>query len=236
MRSIDSVKSILAKIYRWPPRGCVRWGGLRRTSPVSRVFGLDRGTAIDRYYIEKFLTKSSALIGGVVLEIGDDYYTKKYGGSRVTRSEILHAVEGNAKATLIGDLQTGEGIPTNIFDCIILTQTLQFLYDMKSAVETLHRSLRPGGVALVTGTGISQISRYDMDRWGEYWRFTTLSAMRMFEEVFGKGQIKVSSHGNVLSATAFLQGISAGELRVSELDVYDQDYEVVITIEAIKRI
>ena len=78
-------------------------GGLRRTSPVSRVFGLDRGTAIDRYYIEKFLTKSSALIGGVVLEIGDDYYTKKYGGSRVTRSEILHAVEGNAKATLIGD-------------------------------------------------------------------------------------------------------------------------------------
>jgi len=99
----------------------------------------------------------------------------------------------------------------------------------------MHRCLRPGGVVLATGTGISQISRYDMDRWGDYWRFTSLSARRMFEEVFADGAVTVKSYGNVLAATALLQGISANELKPAELDVQDPDYEVVITIEAIKR-
>lgn len=219
----------------WPPHGCVRWGGLRRTSPVSRVFGLDRGQAIDRYYIENFLADHSVQIHGAVLEIGDDHYTKRFGGPKVTRSNVLHAIAGNPTATLIGDLQTGQGVPTEAFDCVVLTQTLQFLYDMKAAVQTLHRCLRPGGVVLATGTGISQLSRYDMDRWGEYWRFTSLSARCMFEEVFGPGAVTVKSYGNVLAATALLQGISADELEPSELDVPDQDYEVVITIEAVKR-
>ena len=235
MRGVSRIKCLPAMIRLWPPRGCVRWGSLRRTSPISRVFGLDRGQAIDRYYIEKFLAERSGQIGGVVLEIGDDEYTKRFGRERVTRSEVLHAVSGNPKATLIGDLQTGEGVPSEAFDCIILTQTLQFLYDMKAAVQTLHRCLRPGGVVLATGTGISQVSRYDMDRWGEYWRFTNLSARRMFEEVFGVGAVTLKSYGNVLAATALLQGISVKELKSSELDVPDQDYEVVITIEAVKR-
>jgi SAM-dependent methyltransferase len=208
---------------------------LRRTSPISRVFGLDRGQAIDRYYIETFLMDHSVQIRGVVLEIGDDHYTKCFGGAAVTRSEVLHAIGGNPKATLIGDLENGQGMPTQAFDCVILTQTLQFIYDMKAAVQTLHRCLRPGGVVLATGTGISQLSRYDMDRWGEYWRFTSLSARRMFEEVFGPGAVTVQSYGNVLAAIALLQGISANEVKSAELDVPDQDYEVVITIEAVKR-
>jgi SAM-dependent methyltransferase len=235
MRGVARIKRLLATACLWPPRGCVRWGGLRRTSPVSRVFGLDRGQSVGRYYIEKFLTDHSCQIRGAVLEIGDDHYTKRFGGPRVTRSEVLHAVAGNPRATLVGDLQTGYGVPTDAFDCIILTQTLQFVYDIKAAVPTLRRCLRPGGVVLATGAGISQTSRYDMDRWGEYWRFTSLSARRIFEEVFGASAVTVKSYGNVLAATALLQGIAANELKASELDVQDQDYEVVITIEAVKR-
>jgi len=89
-------------------------------------------------------------------------------------------------------------------------------------------------VVLVTGTGISQLSRYDMDRWGEYWRFTSLSAKRMFEEVFGPDAVTIRCYGNVLAATALLQGIAADELKNSELNVVDEDYEVVITIMAVK--
>jgi len=235
MNGVDRVRKALSMVCLWPPRGCVRWGSLRRTSPISRIFGLDRGQAIDRYYIERFLAAHSAQIHGVVLEIGGDHYTRCFGGSQVTRSEVLHATDGNPKATLIGDLQTGQGVPPEAFDCIILTQTLQFLYDMKAVVKTLQRCLRPGGVVLATGTGISQISRYDMDRWGDYWRFTSLSARRMFEEAFAAGAVTVKSYGNVLAATALLQGISANELKPAELDVQDRDYEVVITIEAVKR-
>jgi len=230
------VKALLAKACLWPPRGCIRWGGFRRTAPISRVFGLDRGQAIDRYYIEKFLRERRAQISGIVLEIGDNHYTKCYGGSQVIRSEVLHAIAGNPAATMIGDLQTGQGVPTEAFDCIILTQTLQFLYDMPAAVQTWFRCLRPGGVVLATGTGISQISRYDMDRWGDYWRFTSLSACRMFETVFGPGTVRVNIYGNVLSATCLLQGISANELTPSELDVVDPDYQLVITIEAVKHL
>lgn len=235
MRGIPRIQRMLKKVFLWPPRGFVRWGSLRRTEPVSRTFGLDRGQAVDRYYIEKFLQERSPLIQGVVLEIGDNLYTRSFGGPYVKRSEVLHAVAGNSKATIVGDLQTGEGLPAEAFDCVILTQTLQCIYDIRAAVQTVHSCLRPGGVVLATGTGISQISRYDIDRWGEYWRFTTLSAKRMFEDVFGSGTVTVKSYGNVLAATALLQGISANELKFTELNVNDKDYEVVIAIEAVKR-
>ena len=81
---------------------------------------------------------------------------------------------GNPSATIVADLTTAETIPDEIFNCIILTHTLQFIYDFRSALRHLQRVLMPGGVLLATLPGISQISRYDMDRWGEYWRFTAL--------------------------------------------------------------
>ena len=44
---------------------------LEGTEPVSRLFGYDRGTPVDRYYMEKFLGGHSADIRGRVLEIGE---------------------------------------------------------------------------------------------------------------------------------------------------------------------
>jgi hypothetical protein len=105
-----------------------------------------------------------------------------------------------------------------------------------SAVRTLHRILRPGGVVLATVPGISQIVRYDMDRWGDYWRFTSLSARRLFEEAgFSKSDTIVEAHGNVLVATAFLQGLSTRDLQTEELNHQDPDYEVLITVRAVKQ-
>lgn len=210
----------------------VEMGGLRRVTPVSRVFGLDRGTAIDRYYIEKFLAARACDIRGRVLEIGDSGYTRRFGGERVTRSDVLHAAPGNRHATLVGDLATGEGIPHEAFDCIILTQTLLCIEDVRSAIANCARSLAPGGVVLATVPGISQVSRYDMERWGDWWRFTTLSARRLFESAFGAGNVAVEAFGNVLAATGFLQGMAAEELTADELEYRDADYELVITIHA----
>ena len=45
------------KRYTSGPRvGRVRFGSLRRLTPISRAFGFDRGLPIDRYYIERFLS------------------------------------------------------------------------------------------------------------------------------------------------------------------------------------
>jgi glycosyltransferase involved in cell wall biosynthesis len=213
----------------------VRFGTLRRLTPVSRRFGWDRGgLPVDRYYIERFLERHAGDIAGHVLEVRDDAYTRKFGGTRVTRADVLHPTTDNEKATIVADLTSADHLPSDVFDCIVLTQVLPFIPDVQAAVRTLHRILRPGGVVLATVPGISQIVRYDMDRWGDYWRFTSLSARRIFECGFPGGDVQIEAQGNVLAATAFLQGLSSRDLRPDELDYCDPDYEVLITVRAVK--
>jgi SAM-dependent methyltransferase len=171
-----------------------------------------------------------------VLEVRDDTYTRKFGGDRVVRSDVLHPLPGNPNATIVADLADGDGLPDETFDCIILTQVLPFIFDVEAAVRTLHRVLRPGGVVLATVPGISQIVRLDMEAWGDYWRFTSLSARRLFEEVFPSSSVEVAAHGNVLAATAFLYGLSSHDLRTEELDQVDPDYEVLVTVRAVKEV
>ena len=212
----------------------IRWGSLRKSSPISQVFGLDRGKPIDRHYIEDFLLRHASDIQGRALEVADNKYTLQFGAGQVTQSDVLHAVTGNPQATVVGDLATGDGMPQAAFDCIILTQTLQFIYAIKETIVQIYKSLRPGGVALITVPGISQISRYDMDRWGDYWRFTDASARQLFVDVFGAENVTVTTYGNVLAGCAFLHGVATHELRVEELDYHDPDYQVIIGIRAIR--
>ncbi len=220
----------------WPPVGRVQFGSLRRTTPISRVFGLDRAQrerCIDIVFIERFLKDHQSDIRGRVLEIGDDRYTKRFGGAKVERGDVLHVQPGGG-ATIVADLTSAASIAAGSFDCIICTQTLQFIYDVHAAVRTLHRLLRPGGVVLASFTGISQISRYDMDRWGDYWRFTTASARRLFEECWPPDQVLIEAHGNALLAVAYLHGLTVDELTAEELETRDNDFQLVITARAVK--
>ena len=208
------------------------WDDLRKLEPVSRNFGLDRGRPVDRYYIEGFLERHREMIAGRVLEVGDASYTRRFGGERVTRSDVLHTPPGGKSATVVGDFETGNGIPAGAFDCIILTQVLPFLFDVRAAVANVHAALRPGGIVLASVPCISQISQFDMERWGDFWRFTNLSARRLFEEAFVGGDVEIEAHGNVLAATAFLHGMAAEELTREELDHHDAGYQVIVTIRA----
>lgn len=227
-----SISSFLRRYSRWPPVGRVDFGDLRRSQPISSDWGSDRGRPVDRYYIERFLADHAQDIRGRTLEIGTDAYTRKFGGDLVTQSDVLHVAEDRLGVTIIADLTIGDGIPAAAFDCVILTQTLQVIYDVPAALRTVHRVLKPGGCALATLPGISKISRYDMDRWGHYWSFTTRSAQRLFAGSFPEEQVEVAANGNVLAATAFLQGLSATELSEEELAYVDPDYELLITVRA----
>ena len=218
-----------------PPVGAVELGSLRRLQPISPVFGYDRGLCIDRFYIERFLERNAADIHGHVLEVADNDYTQRFGGDRVSRSDVLHVTKGNGRATIVGDLTRPSGLPRDAFDCVILTQTLQHIYDVRAAVATVRSMLKGDGVVLATVPGISQISRYDMERWGDYWRFTTASARRLFEEVFSAEGVAVEAFGNVLTATAFLHGMAADELSATELNHRDADYELLVTVRAQNR-
>ncbi|GKS60284.1 hypothetical protein YTPLAS18_38110 [Nitrospira sp.] len=216
-----------------PSVGAVQFGDLRRLTPISQVWGFDRGLPIDRYYIELFLARESPHIQRCVLEIGDNQYTRRFGGARVTVSDVLHVTPGAPQATIIADLTAADHIASDRFDCIILTQTLQLIYDVHAAIRTVHRILKPGGVVLATMPGITPLNDAEWSRqW--YWNFTKLSAARLFRDQFPDSCVTVATHGNLLSAQAFLQGLAAEELSQDELAYGDDRYEVTITVKATK--
>lgn len=220
-----------------PPVGLVRFGSLRRLSPISRDWGDDRGGPIDRYYIHGFLERHRDDVKGRVLEVAEDVYTKWFGGEDVTRGDILEYERGeHPGATFVADLADAPSLPTDAFDCVILTQTLQLIYDLKAAIGTVHRILRPGGVALVTVPGITPVARQDTESWGDHWcwSFTARSTRRLFEEHFRPEDVEIEAFGNVLSATSFLWGLGRTELTRRELDHYDRDYEMLIALRARK--
>lgn len=216
-----------------PPVGLVRFGSLRRLEPISRDWGDDRGGPIDRYYVTSFLDRHREDVRGRVLEIAEDVYARWFGDDRVSRIDILEYEEGeHPRATFVGDLQDAPHLPSDAFDCVILTQTLQLIYDLRSAVGTVHRILKPGGVALVTLPGITPVNRQDSESWGHQWcwSFTARSARKLFEEHFEPELIEVETFGNVLVAASFLYGLGRTELSRRELDHKDPDYEMLITL------
>ena len=213
--------------------GLINFGDLDRLEPVSRTFGFDRGSPVDRYYIEKFLAQHATDIRGRVLEIGDDSYTRRFGGDRVQRRDVLHVNAGNSAATIVGDLTGADHIPSNAFDCLILTQTLDLIYDLRKALQTIWRILKPAGVLLATFPGISQISN---DEWAENWcwSLTSKSAMQLFAEVFPQESMTLQVYGNVLTAISFLQGLAVSELTPDELESHDPSFELLLSMRAVK--
>ncbi len=208
-----------------------RVGVLGRMSPVSREFGFDRGLPVDRYYVEQFLAENAHVVAGRVLEVGDASYTRRFGGDRVTRAEVLNVEAGDPETTYVADLADGGGLPSEAFDCIVLTQTLHLVYDLQAAVRTLHRMLRPGGTLLATFPGISPLST---DRWADtwHWALTPVSAVRLFGEVFGSHDVEIAAWGNVVTSTAFLYGMAVEELHPRELHPVDPQFPMLITARA----
>lgn len=198
------------------PQGDNPLGQLRSTVPVTRAFGFDRGKPVDRFFVERYLAAKSDLIRGRVLEIGDNEYTLTYGGAKVTQSDILHIDEKNPKATFIGDLSDCGHIPDALFDSIVLTQTLQMIYDTRAALATLHRLLVPGGSLIATFPGLSQISD---DDWGPswHWGWSRGQAESLLRAAFPAGGIEVEALGNRYAAVGFLHGLVAEELEEERL-------------------
>lgn len=213
----------------------LRFGSLRRVTPISRSFGRDRGWPLDRHYIEAFLRRHRDDVRGHVLEAGGFVtYAKDLGGDRITRLDILYPKAGFPDATLIADLESGEHLPSNTFDTIILTQVFPFIYDVRTAIRHTSEALKPGGVVLATVPGISQMCRFDPQQWGDYWRFTVPCVRRLFGDVFGRDNVAVEAYGNVLVACGFLHGLAIQDLRREELDYNDPDYPLSIAVRAVK--
>ena len=234
----DGARQAVRHLRAWGTRLATRdvppaFGSRHALYPASREFGFDRGTPVDRHYIERFLDRHSRDIRGRVLEVGDDSYTRRFGDLQVTTRDVLHVTPGNPQATIVADLADAPHIPSDTFDCVILTQTLHLVFDVRAALATLARIIKPGGTLLATFPGLSQLS---CDTWRDtwYWGFTTLAARRLFADAFPGADIAIEAYGNVLATSAFLHGLAAHELTAEELDHRDPSYEMLITARVVK--
>jgi SAM-dependent methyltransferase len=209
-------------------------GDLRRLAPIDPNWGFERGRPLDRVYIERFLEQHSADIRGRVLEVGGSKYTRRF-GTGVVRADVLDLLAENPNATIVGDLADAPQIPDASFDCVILTQVLQFVFDVPAALATAARILAPGGVLLATVPGITKVSAREDEAFGDWWRFTARSLHRLAANAFPDGELDVCSYGNVLTAAAFLYGLAESDLRPDEISAHDPAFEVVVALRAVKR-
>jgi peptidoglycan/xylan/chitin deacetylase (PgdA/CDA1 family)/SAM-dependent methyltransferase len=234
---LEKLRTQIARLQRAMQAAGGRYpefGDLARITPISRLWGADRGKPIDRVYIDEFLARHRRDIHGRVLEIKNSFYTQLYGGDRVDASDVLDVDAANPDATIVADLAAGTAVGDSVFDCFILTQTLQYIFDLKAAVATTHRLLKPGGVVLCTVPALSRVDfEAGLDR--DYWRFTEASVRALFAESFPADQIQVEVFGNVRAGIAFLHGIAAEELGVDELRPVDPYFPTIFGVRAVKR-
>ena len=131
-------------------------GELRRATPFT-TWGADRGGSIPRFYIAEFLQQHAEDIRGRVLEVACDRYIRQF-GKGVTHADILDIRADNPRATFVADFADAPNVPANTFDCLVVTQILSWVYDLRAPFQTAHRLLVPGGVFLATTPGIARLN------------------------------------------------------------------------------
>lgn len=201
------------------------------TTPLSDMFGLDRGTPLDRVFISRFLQHHGEIICGDCLEVEESLYTRRY----AQPDHVAHVLKytpslvRSEKNELVADLTRPETVPEARFDTFICTQTLNFIFDLDPVITSIHKLLKPRGYALITVAGISQISQYDHERWGDYWRFTDQSLRTLLIRRFNDDDCKIVTYGNVYTACLFLQGYAYEDIiDKSLLKIVDKNYQMVI--------
>jgi peptidoglycan/xylan/chitin deacetylase (PgdA/CDA1 family) len=211
----------------------IDWGDLGRSAPVSRDWGYDRGTPVDRYYIERFVAAHAADVRGVVLEVQEPDLTRRHGGERVERADVVDIDPANGRATIIADLRAATGIASDTYDCFILTQTLHVIDDMVAVLREARRILKPGGVLLATLPCASRVC-LEYGRDGDFWRLTPAGARRLFAEIFPPDAVEVRAWGNVLVTAAFLHGLGHEELAPADLETVDPYFPLLVGVRAVK--
>jgi SAM-dependent methyltransferase len=200
-----------------------RWGNLRRLEPFSRRYGVDRGTPVDRWYIQRFIDTHADDIRGHVVELADDRYASPR-REAISELDILDIDSAHPRATIVADLAVPGALPHRAFDCAIVTQALQYVDSPATAVANLWESLAPGGVLLLTVPAIAKVDHDPAAR--DAWRVLPGGMEELVRPLAG-AQAEVHGMGNLLGAMAFLLGLAAEELGEDELAVHDPLYPIV---------
>jgi hypothetical protein len=207
----------------------------RIDSPITdSTMGTGRGTPIDRYYIENFLKNHEEDIRGDILEVGESTYSKKFHSGANDKFYTLDFSKDKSQYNQNFNLELPEQAPATLYDCFISTHTLNFTFDIASAIKTTAQTLKHNGVLLCTVASYTQLSEYDDSRWGDYWRFSETTINKLFEKNF-PGKFTVTSYGNFSSSLGVLHGLCLEDLPDRSILEHKQNqYTNVIAVRAIK--
>ena len=203
------------------PRGRLLLG-----PPLSRDLGMDRGVAVHRDFIERFLGAHRSYIRGRCLEFGEDRYTSAYGTPESV--DILNVDDSNPRATIVADLTQPNELPSDRWDCIVCTQVLHLVTDPWAVVREMGRILTPGGALIVAVPTITRIHPL----WTEYWRFTPEGLALLLSKSFDK--VSVEGYGNSIVAAGMMRGLTVHEFLKSERQAHDHRFTVEVCGLAIK--
>jgi hypothetical protein len=230
-RALDKLKHALGPVWTTRLRclvrglGFPRWGNLRRLKAFSDEFGWDRGTPIDRYYVDRFFERHRADITGDVLEVGTSMYTRRYGHD--LRTIDAFDIDPQFEDTIRCDLAHSENIlKSEAYDCVLLPCTLSVLREIDPCLRNALRVVRPGGVILANAAGLGRLDRADID----FWRPTPAGWRELLQRTWSGCEVVVEGEGNLLALEAFNLGLSLEELKPKELDHNDPIFPLVTNI------
>jgi hypothetical protein len=177
---------------------------------LDRNFGSGRGTPIDRKLIMDFLAEETADLDSSlkVLEFGDkifsEIYLAKSDHYQFNFLEGQFPIESHDQKEVVGDLTRRSETPPQ-FDLIIATQLLGFTRNPFIAATGLIDLLSPGGLIIGTEPFCSPISKYDDERWGDYFRFTSKGVLNVFSDD-RIDEIRVTPLGNWETSLSIYKG------------------------------
>lgn len=227
VRTQDKWNEILRELYR-KKYALISSIANMDSEPISGQFATERGTPVDRFYIEEFLNDNRSYIRGDVLEIEDNTYTKRYGGENVARSIVMDYDSKEPDIDFNIDLESGRGVREEIADCFICTQTLMYIFDLKAAAKNICRLLKPGGTALITCSGLSQNSKRCMENYGAYWAINEAVFQKMFADEADMKVVDTGAYGNVKTVTAHINGLCIEDLCREDFERKDICYPLIV--------
>ena len=152
-------------------------------------------------------------------------------GNTVTCLDIDAA---NPRADIVCDLGHEDSLPPAAFDCFVITQTLQLIPGISTAIANGYRCLRPGGVMLATVPTVSRLHG-SSEAAIDHWRMTAAGAAHLFGAAFGPDAVTVESFGNSRTCIAFIAGMAHEEIPARELDRNDPRFPLLVGIRAVRR-
>jgi hypothetical protein len=210
-----------------PARHTIDWGDLRRTAPFCQVFGLTRGTPIDRYYLGQFIREIRLQVAGTVLEVGGIVSNRDlYQFEQATAYQTLDVAEGPG-VTLVGNVHDAAMLPAASLDAVVIFNVLEHCQHPWVVVDNIHRWLRASGKCFCMVPSAQRLHDFP----GDYWRPLPDGLQQLFHN-FSQQQLYV--YGNPLTVMASFMGVAAEELSPHELDDWHPDYPVATCLVATK--